>query len=267
MDNEKIIILTVLAGSLFAFSLIVVIILFVVVYQRKSIQREKEHSLTLKNKELELLKAVIETQESEKQKIAANLHDEINPLLATIKLGITGQQRILEKQGVNTEAFVSQKNMINTVIENLQSATRDLSPRILYKYGLVEAMRNFLVSITEFTINFESEIDDNVQLSDTIKLNIYRIFLELIQNIRKHENAKEVHIKIEKRDNIVVLTIKHDGKGFSNAEFDTMADESIGLGLNSMKSRCIVIGATLDFVNSTGSEIILKVPLLNAEEN
>lgn len=267
MDNEKIIILTVLAGSLFAFLLIVVIILFVVVYQRRSMQKEKEYALVLKNKELELLKAVIETQEAERQKIAANLHDEINPLLATIKLGMSSQQRLLDKQGVNSEGLVYQKELINIVIENLQSATRDLSPRILYKYGLVKALNNFISSIPEIAFEFETDVENEVILNEGIALNIYRIFLELIQNIRKHENVTEGSVKIAINPKTIDLSIRHNGKGISNAEFVKMADESKGIGLNSLKSRLILIHAELDYQNEGEAEIILKVPLRNAEEN
>ena len=86
MVNETNIVLTILLSSFMMFILIMIIIIFVVVQKRKTIEREKEYAISLKNKELDLLQAIIDTQELERQKIATNIHDDIGPLISTMKL-------------------------------------------------------------------------------------------------------------------------------------------------------------------------------------
>mgnify|MGYP001375964349 CR=1 FL=1 len=267
MVNEKTILLTVLAGSLF----IVVIIIFIFVvglnYRRKVIQRESDYQLRLKNNELELLRAVIETQESERQKIASNLHDEINPLLASLKLAITRQSKDLVQMGIDDSQFQKQKETINEVIDNLQSATRDLSPRILYMFGLVRAINNFLSNLEGISVNYDFQVEENVVLDDIIALNCYRIVLELIQNIRKYENASELAVFLQIEASNLKITISHNGEGITNEKFLHFSEESKGIGLNSIKSRITLLNASIDFQNRKGAEIVLAVPLKNVRED
>lgn len=85
MENETLILLSVIFGTFFTFVLVIIIIVLVVKYQKNKIEYEKLMLETLKVKESELIRAVVDTQESERQRIAMNLHDEINPLLVSLK--------------------------------------------------------------------------------------------------------------------------------------------------------------------------------------
>lgn len=264
MVNEKTIILTVLAGSLF----IVVIIIFIFVvginYRKKMIERDSDYQLQLKNKELEMLKRVIETQETERQKIASNLHDEINPLLVSIKHVLILQSKELTAMGIDSTLISNQKEVIDSVIENIQSSTRDLAPRILYLKGLVSAIRGFLRDIEGIEISYEFSGEEYFQNTETINLNLYRISLELINNIRKYEDVKWLHVSLKGTENSIVLVITHDGKGMTNEQFEQHAAHSKGIGLNSIISRVKLLGASLDFKRDPSAEIILAVPLIHA---
>lgn len=267
MVNEKTIILTVLAGSLF----IVVIIIFIFVvginYRKKVIQRESDYQLQLKNKELELLRKVLETQETERQKIAANLHDEINPLLVSLKWSLNKQTQDLEKQGLDNSSMQKQQVIINNVIDNLHTATRDLSPRILYQFGLIRALNSYLSDIQNMEVIYDYTMSDDVELPETISLNLYRITLELINNIRKYENASELKVRVDISASDILLKINHNGAGISNEDFLEMLKTSKGIGLNSVVSRKTLLNAQLDFKNDGVSEIVLAVPLINARED
>jgi signal transduction histidine kinase len=267
MVNEKTIILSVLAGSLF----IVVIIIFIFVvginYRKKMIERDSDYQLQLKNKELEMLRKVIETQETERQKIAANLHDEINPLLASMKWSIKKQTQDLEQLGIDHSWMVKQQQTINIVIDNLHTATRDLSPRLLYKFGLTRAINSYLSDIEGLDVVYNHEVDTGIKLKEIVSLNLYRITLELINNIRKYENATELKVYLEISEKQILLSIKHNGAGISNAEFQDLHMNSKGIGLNSVVSRKTLLNAQLDFNNDGISEIVLVVPLLNARED
>ena len=113
MDNEKIILIGIITGSILTFFLIMVIILFVMVYQRKIVDRENVYQLSLKKKEVQLLQSVINTQESERQKIAMNLHDTVNPHLTALKLTITKHEFDLKRLGVEMKDTNLEKKLID----------------------------------------------------------------------------------------------------------------------------------------------------------
>ena len=89
MDTEEGLVITIILGSLMMFVLVLTIITFVVMYSKKMAAKNNTIRLVEKNKELTLLRTEIESQESEREKIAANLHDEIGPLLATLRLNLS----------------------------------------------------------------------------------------------------------------------------------------------------------------------------------
>lgn len=225
-------------------------------------KRISEHSIQLKNKELELLKKVIETQESEREKIASNLHDEVGPLLSTLKLNVTRFKRALIKNELSVEQLDREKEFIDGIIDNVRTVSHDLTPHFLLKFGMSTAISNFFSKIEEPKITINSNLDKEQEFNRTITLNTYRIILEIINNTIKHDDSKHLKINLLKNSGAFIVEIKHDGKGISNDQFDQFAKESTGLGLNSIQSRVVILNAILDFENtSTPAKITLTIPL------
>jgi two-component system NarL family sensor kinase len=267
MDNEKIILLTVIAGSVFTFALIMTIISFVIIYQRKIVERENLYQLSIKNKEVELLQSVIQTQESERQKIAMNLHDQINPHLSALKFAITKKERDLLKLGYQTKGMDLESTLIDDIVQNINTITRDLSPQILYNYGIVEAFSSFMNNLTVVKTSISATNSDNIIISDKIALNVYRIGLEIIQNIIKHEKSTKIDVILQIQKENLILIIAHDGTGISNKSFVDLSDTSTGIGLNSLKTRTVLLNGILDYQNEPEAKITLTIPLNNESEN
>jgi signal transduction histidine kinase len=261
MENEKFIVIGIIAASILTFFLIIVFILFFVIYHRKIILQENLHQLSVKKKEVELLQSVIETQESERQKIAMNLHDSVNPHLTALKLTITKHEFELKRIGVEMKDTNLEKKLIDEIIEQIHIVTRDLSPQILYRYGLGKALGSFVTSIAEVETSFMEKNPENIKLSDQIALNVYRISLELLQNILKHENSTKINVVLCYTETAIVLEISHNGTGISNENFEHLAKQSTGIGLNSLTSRTVFLNAILDYQNDPESKITLTVPL------
>lgn len=261
MDNEKIILIGIIAGSILTFFLIMVIILFVMVHQRKIVDRENTYQLSLKKKEVQLLQSVINTQESERHKIAMNLHDTVNPHLTALKLTITKHEFDLKRLGVEMKDTNLEKKLIDEILEHIHIVTRDLSPQILYRYGLGKALGSFVTNISKAETSFIEKNPENFILSDQIALNVYRIGLELLQNILKHENSTKINVLLCYTETAIVLEISHNGTGISNENFEHLAQQSTGIGLNSLTSRTVFLNAILDYQNDPESKITLTVPL------
>ncbi len=261
MENETLILLSVVFGTLFTFILIVIIIVLVVKYQKNKIEYEKLMLQTLKLKENELIRAVVDTQESERQRIAMNLHDEINPLLVSLKWMIEHPDMQLDVTTNVKDEIEKKRNIINEIIDNMHSVTKDLSPRILYKFGLVRALNNILSEMNDLQVEFKSSAPNFPHIDESTSLNIYRITLELIQNIRKHDNATKLKLSLHNELGVFTVKIEHNGKGITNEQFHDLVGKSSGLGLNSIMSRLKLIGGKIDFSQSEFS--IVEISLEN----
>lgn len=237
------------------------IILFVVVYQRKRMLREKEYELTIKNNELKIINSIVETQESERQKIATNIHDDIGPLVSVLKFHLTEHEISLKEGKLTPEQLKKEREYVDTVLQNLRRTTHDLSPLSLLKFGVVSAIRNFICDLSEVEASIEESVDETVEINNTISINVYRVVLELINNIIKHANPLRLDLKISVNQSFISVMIFHDGKGLDNEEFVNYAEESNGLGLNSLKSRVTLLNAQLDFQKEEISKVIFIVPL------
>ena len=268
MENEKLILLTVIAGSVVTLALILIIIVFVALYQRKIKERENTYVLSIKNKEVELLQSVIVTQESERKKIAMNMHDSINPHLSALKLMLTKRERELRTLKNDAVAEMKQeKQLLDEIIEQIGSITRDLSPQVLYRYGLANALNSFITNMQGVESCFKETNPENIKLSDNVALNIYRIGLELIQNVLKHETCTYIHVNLVYEPFRLMLEIVHDGNGISNLDFVCLSDSSIGIGLDSLKSRTLLVNGKLDYQNEAVSKIIFTLPLTDDKTN
>lgn len=267
MGHEADIILAVLAGSLVMFILVMVIVIFLVVYKRKLIEQEKMYELTIKNKELELLRAVIDTQESEREKIAHNLHDEVGPLVTALKFHLTKHQKALERNELKTSHLKDEGVLIDRIVDNMRTAARDLSPQFLLKHGLVKALTSFLKEIPGVRTEIKVVGNSSVKLSKRIAINTYRMVLEIINNSLKHGHPTEMDVHLSFSPDLIHLSIAHNGVGISNKEFVEKSDKREGIGLASLRSRAILLNASLDFQVEDRAVVTLKVPYNYGEEN
>lgn len=250
MANETDLVLLVVAGSLVFFLFVVTIIAFTALYSKRLAQKDNELKMSIKNRELAVLRATIETQTSEREKIALNLHDEVGPLLSTMKLKFFQNQKDFKEGNMTEETFKSDRAFLDSVIQIVRKVSHDLSPQYVTKFGIVRAIENFVNGLDGIDAVQESSVDELVEIPSHISDNLYYITTELVNNLIKHDQIKQLRVTFDIIDNKLILTINHDGIGYSDEEFDIFEQKSKGLGLTSIKHRAIVIGGELHFRKS-----------------
>jgi PAS domain S-box-containing protein len=229
-------------------------------------QKESEAALRESEKQLRHLSSQLLTaQETERQRISRELHDELGQALTLMKIRLRFIENELGgEQAVIREEFQDILQYIDQVIENVRRLSRDLSPSILEDLGLTAALQ-WLVSnfIKRDAIKVSLEITDIDDLfSQDRQIIIYRILQEALTNIGKHADAKNVSVVTQKHDGRVSLCIKDDGKGFDVAR-DAMREPSErGLGLAIIDGRARMLGASLDLWSQEGkgTQITLSIP-------
>jgi PAS domain S-box-containing protein len=190
-----------------------------------------------KQMERNILSAVIKAEENERERISAEIHDGLGPLLSTIKLYVneleSGDMEPDEK-----DALLRQTNeLINEAISSTRAISNNLSPHLIIDFGLVKAVESFCkkVNLAQKTrIAFESTLG-NRRYDQTVEIVLYRIITELINNSLKHAQAGKIEIYLEMIDQVLQMTYLDDGKGFDKET--AMNNLTGGMGLKNIVSR------------------------------
>lgn len=263
------IIVVIVIGSLIMFLLTLVIVVFVVTYSKRLREKENRYQLSIKNKELELLRGVIDAQDAEREKIAASLHDEVGPLLTVLKLNITKHTRALDKQALSVDDLLEERKFIDSIIENIRNVSHELTPHFIKNNGLTYGLRNLVSSISKPEIQIHSEIDDKTLLNTNLTINCYRIILELLNNIMKHDQSEEIHVYLSHDAQHFRILITHNGNGLDQEEYLQILNKGkqSGLGLSSIHSRLLVHNAIICYSKVPTPIIELLFPLKHEQEN
>lgn len=271
MENQEItnIKLLITVGVLITLFLAAVIILFVIYYQRKMLLKEAQMKIMEHEKQLELFKATVEAEENQKEKIARNLHDEINPLLTILKYNISKHRIEIQKSKFAVDSFTKDEEILDKAIEGIRTACLELIPSFLLHHGLVQSLENFICNlkqIEQIAAEFENTITpEEIEFFDVQEqLNIYRICLEISNNLFKHSKCTQLKIVLNSTNNNVCIDFQHNGIGVNNKEMDSFTEKSTGLGLKSLKARTLILNAKIDYLkNDKSSSIKLLIPLPN----
>ncbi len=193
-----------------------------------------------------ILDTIITTEEKEREKFARNLHDELGPLLSSMKMYINSLSSVTNKE--KHEFVISQLKQIATeAIQSTKELSNDLSPQVLANYGLVAAIEWFVNKIKPYIlVNFETNLGDE-RFPSSMELSIYRIIKELINNTVKHADATSITIRLHVLLHSVHLAYSDDGKGFTENWQENF--DSLGMGMSNILSRCRSVNALSKFYN------------------
>ncbi len=233
-----------IVSSLVILAFVGIIILFVLVYQRRLMKQE----LNLRDQEQkhqhDRLLTSIETEEKERHRIARDLHDELGASLSTVKMKIGQAKRKYKDQTDNTDVLDEAEELLRDSIATVRNISHDLLPPVLERFGLEEALRNHISAMQTDAgpkVEFSSH-GIKKRLSPGVELCLYRSILELLNNAVKHANASKIDLRITYDSHYIEIDVNDNGIGFDYSNKNmTMG----GLGLKSVKNRLFVIGAKL----------------------
>ncbi|MFA5328890.1 MAG: response regulator [Prolixibacteraceae bacterium] len=226
---------------------------------QKSLEQIKEYQVKLKrlNSELSI------TEERERRKIAEFLHDGISQILslANIKLStIPASDQNLKTIQTITESI----ELINNAISQTRWLTYDLSPPILYELGLIPAIKWKLEQI-ENKYGISTLLKSNVEkiiLNTDVRILVFRIISELLNNVIKHANANLIDIDVSIEQKTMYISVVDNGKGFNFRKITKSTNQS-GFGLFSIKERLDSIHGTLYFESGklAGTKAVVQIPI------
>jgi signal transduction histidine kinase len=253
-----------LIGTLGMLTLAVGIIVFVIFHQRKVIRYQMEMKKLEADKQQLLLNASIRFQEEERQRIAADLHDDAGPLLATARLYLN-ENLVNQEKPQQLQSIISAKQIIDDAILLIRNISHSLMPPTLKNFGLESATTDLFQKISgSGVINASARFHDyRERLKVEQELLVFRVIQELVNNVLKHSNAGFIHLTQNCSGNNLYMRIHHDGKGITQAEFDKLNQQSQGLGLKNIASRINVLNGRIFFEidpSQTYYKITLEIP-------
>lgn len=240
----------IIMGVVVMLLLALTVVVFVLVYNGKLLRQQNRMQEIQVDHRKQLMEAIIQAQEKERQAMAHNIHDDIGSLLNAVKLNL-GSVTLDKNEETRNETVNHLVRSVQTGIDQLRNLTKELLPPVLEKYGLKSALDE-LVS----RINLSKQVKAEISFFETItfkksfvELQVYRMVQEILNNILKHGGASEIYLSGKRSENDYTIMIEHNGTGLSNEEVDDISQRSTGLGLKSIMSRALVIGSTVSYKN------------------
>lgn len=230
--------------------------------------QERTKALVESNERLrELSHRLMNVQETERRRIAHDLHDEIGQSLTAMKLGLREADSVLES-GPTVSLLTDSLNILDEVIRQVRSLALDLRPSLLDELGLVPALKWYIKSQGE-RAGWETEYSANAYEGDNhlppeVEITCFRIVQEALTNIARYAEATHVRVTLDRQENRLVLTIEDNGKGFNVEQAKTRARTGISIGLLGMEERARLVGGELTITSSPkiGTRLTASLPLI-----
>jgi Signal transduction histidine kinase len=229
----------------------------VIAAQREEINQQKIRELenTLK---IETMQSMLAGIESERQRVAQDLHDSVGGLLAAAKIqleSLTAKKPELSED----EDWGKIRELLDETVAETRHIARNMQPSALLEFGLVTALRDLTARVRGKGVPHISfqHIGEFGDLDRTTALNCYRIVQELVQNSLKHARAKEILVQITRTDNQIALLVEDDGAGFDPE------NAKKGMGTDNLLRRAQFLKGELSVQSSKGqgTSTLVTVPL------
>jgi signal transduction histidine kinase len=219
--------------------------------------RESEGQLRILSRKL------LEAQENERKIIAQELHDSIGASLTAIRYGLEEKLHRMGKEspapeGISLEQIIS---IVRETIEETHRISSNLRPSALDDMGLLAAIRSTCRELKELYEGIQIETEIGIQEEDVeepLKIVIYRVLQEALNNVLKHGGADTVRVLLTKTERSLELSIRDNGQGFDPQEKLASQSQMGSMGLVGMKERTELSNGTLEIASEKGKGTIIK---------
>lgn len=230
--------------------------------ERKRAEGEKLMMLASRNQQISW--AAIEAQETERKRIAENLHNGLGQLLYGIKLSL--EQMNLNASSIDLEELkrikqTTDRLLIEAIVESRRLA-HELTPMILEDFGLKEALSDVCEQLgrsnsLKITCHFGGVFQ---RLGKPMETVIYRTVQELVMNVVKHARASKATLEVEVTGKSVSISVSDNGIGFGENH------KSNGIGLKTIRNKVRLLGGkfTLTSGKDKGSTVSIRIPYVKA---
>jgi signal transduction histidine kinase len=219
----------------------------------------------------ELFRRIVAAQESERQRIARDLHDETGQALTAIGMGLRGLESHVAQDPAKAANTLHELQLLTAdSLKELQRLMGDLRPSHIDDLGLAAALRWYAAKVEERApIRIKVETTGVEQpLPDAARIATFRIVQEALNNVIRHAEARTVHIALDYAESGVHLSVRDDGAGFDVERLRTAATSSRQpLGLAGMQERAALLGGVVTIKSQPGEGTLIEASLPYRDES
>lgn len=211
------------------------VIAFILLYQRKVLKFKSERLKDEVEKRRAIAMASIESEEQERKRIAAELHDHVGANLSAVNL-LLSSYLSSPKDILSIEEA---KGLVSSSLQTIRSVAYKIHPSPLQNLGLQAAIENYLNVLTKTNrTKIECVRSQPIpRFSEAVELNAYRVVQEFVTNIFKYALPDKLICQLQYNHGNLSIILQHDGQGLLQADFDAQLKTPKGLGLQNIKYR------------------------------
>ncbi|NME71915.1 tetratricopeptide repeat protein [Flammeovirga aprica] len=218
---------------------------------------------SIKQKAQDILNAVMKTEDIERNRISKDIHDGLQQTLTVSSLNFQKVRKSMNELPTEViETFGTAYDYLQKSITESRSVAHNLMPKTIVDFGIIKAFESLITEVDKSTDAIEFEFFHNFgehQIENQqIKLTLYRILQEGINNIFKYSKATKVDIQLKNYEDIYMLTIEDNGVGFDARQ---VLKEGSGIGFKSMKNRLDAVGGFLEVESREGRGTTLLIEI------
>jgi signal transduction histidine kinase len=236
-SGENDLVFAVFISAITLFILAVLVVLLVYNYFRVKTQKQKD-----------ILKAVFEAQEAERNRISEDLHDDVGGKLSALKL----QNELVLADGLSeSSAAYARKNsgLIDVIVKDIRRIVRNQASKYLIENGLSHELHSLCNQYRVshgFDISLETG-ETELSLKPDFKVTLFRIMQELLHNSAKHSGASEIVIRVTHENDRLEAYYSDNGIGFPEETHD-----GSGMGLRNIRTRTNLYNGSVHFTSNPG---------------
>jgi signal transduction histidine kinase len=229
--------------------------------QLQKLSNELQKSLDERTK---LLARMVSAQESERQRIARELHDHLGQYFAAMLLGLNAAHQATGWDDMGQRKIADLKTMTSAMSREIHQLSWELRPTALDDLGLEAAMANYLEKWRERfnrDVVFMAQLQGD-RLSAPVEITLYRVLQEAMTNVAKHAQAERISVVLESDRGGVQLIVEDDGTGFGEGDPGAATKPTGGYGLLGIRERLALVGGSLiiETAPNRGTALFCRVP-------
>ncbi|MBG9376903.1 hypothetical protein I5907_11690 [Panacibacter sp. DH6] len=265
MHEEQInIVSLIIYGTIVMIALLLTIVFFVLIHQRKVIQYQLQLKEVNEAQQKKLTVAAIESEEAERKRISAELHDEVGALLSTVKLYLSQVQPEHLNSDSKIKLLNQSKDLLDESIKTVRNISSNLQPMLIADFGLESTIQHFCNKINQppvFTATLTVE-DAISRMPADKELAVFRIVQEVTNNVIKHSGATYIYYSVVQQTDALEVHFKYNGNGLGQQEYEEKLYHSQGLGLKNMQNRLNILKGDVLYQKNDNltNTITVKIP-------
>jgi len=238
-------------------SLLIVLILAALFYNRYKLKQETRLQTEVIHQQAIASKGIIEAEERERKRIAADLHDGIGQTFSVVRLNLANLLGRIDISKAE-DAALADKTMalVDESCKEVRTMAHQMMPNILLKIGLASAVKGFVTKIDADKLKVTVETSGlNDRLDSNTEIVLYRVLQECVNNVIKHADATRLDIQLDRDGSGVSAMVEDNGKGFNTDKKENFE----GIGLKNIITRLTYLKGTVDFSSAPGKGTLVAI--------